>query len=145
MKQLDNFIQEKLKLNKDINVGIINKVNIYKLKYFTEKDVDKIINWVNNDMPNDIRPVVITNTRKNIYWDEPSLQLFLFYNEDYEECKPFDIPYIRFWYDKEGLTCDIYDDQNTCYHRSKVFKNSKHLDKCFEFIKSKYDVLKKLI
>ena len=144
MKDLNNFIQEKLKLNKDINAGIINNIDVTKLKYFTQKDVDKIINWVNNDMSEDIRPVVATNIR-DFEWADPSLEIFLYYTEDYKKSKGFDIPYITFFYGEDGLSVDIYDPKDTIYYRSNIFKDTKDLDKCFDFIESKYKIIKELI
>ena len=144
MKDLNNFIQEKLKLNKDINAGIINNIDVTKLKYFTQKDVDKIINWVNNDMSEDIRPVVATNIR-DFEWADPSLEIFLYYTEDYKKSKGFDIPYIKFYYDNKGLSVDIYDNESITYHRSSEYSDTKDLDKCFDYIESKHKLIKKLI
>ena len=145
MKQINNFILEKLRINKDTISGVLNEVDVKLLKNFTEKDIEKVINWINNDMPDDIRPIVITNTRKNISWDEPGSQIFLFYTENYNESKPFNIPYIRFFYDDEGLLVDIYDDQDVKYYCSEKFGSIKDLDKCFDYIESKHDIIKNLI
>lgn len=144
MIQLNNFIYEKLKLNKDINIGVLNNIDIKQLKYFTPKDINKIINWINNDMPEDIRPVVITNNR-NCEYDEPSLHLFLFFTEDYNKQGPYEIPYIRFWYDDEGLSIDIYDNKDTKYYRSAKYKDSKDLDKCFDYIEKQRNIIKNII
>lgn len=144
MKQLREFIYEKLHVGQ-YKYGVKNKINVQELKYFTQEDINKIIKWVNNDMPEDIRPIVITNSRKNIDWNEPSLHIYLFYNEDYEKQGQFEIPYIRFFYDEDGLTVDIYGAKDTKYYHSEKFKNSKDLNKCFDYIKSKHDIIKELI
>lgn len=144
MKQLNNFIFEKLKLNKDINTGPINKIDMSKLKNYTKQDIEYIIDWINNDMSEDIIPIVITNIRK-VEWNIPESEIYLFYKEDYAKYGPYDIPYVRFYYDEEGLSVDIYDSENTKYYRSPKYKDSKDLDKCFDYIESKHKLIKELI
>lgn len=146
MKHITNFIKEALKINKNSKVlKFINKIDMNELESFTRDDVNKIINWINNDMPDDIIPTVVTNVRKNIDFYIPALEIYLLYTEDYEKYGPYDLPYIRFFYDSDGLSVDIYDHKNTKYYRSEKFKDSSDLDKCFEFIESKRDIIKKLI
>ena len=146
MKNINQYIIEKFKINsKTTKQKVINKIDVDKLKYFTKEDVEKILNWINNDMPKDIIPVVITNIRKFADWCDPSTEIFLYYTEDYEKSKGFDIPYIQFFYDSKELAVSIYDSEDIKYYNSSTYSDCKYLDKCFDFIEKKHDVIKKLI
>ena len=63
MKLINNYISEKLIINKDTDCGqhLINNINQSLLKYFSKDTVDEIIDWANN-LPIEIRPRLITNT-----------------------------------------------------------------------------------
>ena len=146
MKQLSNYIIEKFKINsKTSKQKVLNKIEIDKLKHFTKEDVEKIIDWINIDMSEDIRPIIVTNVRKFADWSDSSVEIFLFYTEDYEKSKGFDIPYIKFYYDGKELNVCIYDNEDTKYYNSATYSDCKDLDKCFDFIEKKHDIIKKLI
>ena len=146
MKQINNYIIEKLHINK--NTGkeqIENKIDMSLLESFTQDDIDKIINFV-EDMPSDIQPKIITNVKKNESVTFSEYELYLFYDKDYEEKSIYALSYIRFFYSEyDGLSMFIYDSKNKKYYNSKTWYNNKDINKCFDFIKSKYDLLRKIL
>ena len=147
MKHISSYIIEGLRINKNTKINTVeNKIDEVQLKYFTKDDINKIINWV-NDMPNDVRPLVITNIRNDLQISFPQLEIYLLYTNKYENSKKLGkgISYISFFYDNEGLGITIYDSKKQIFHNSPQYKNGKDLDKCFDFIKSKYDIIKEII
>ena len=148
MKQLTSYVIETLKINKNTKINkFTNNIDINQLEYFTKYDIDKIFNWINNDMPKDIIPIVVTNVRNpHQDWLDPNREIFLLYDEDYKNKGVYDIPYIRFFNDnKEGLVVTIYDPVKEKYYSSEVYHSIKDLNKCFNYIESKHDIIKDLI
>lgn len=140
MKQITTFINEKFCIDKNtVSHKLDINVDVDKLSYFKQKDIDKIIDWIENNMPDKICPNVIMNNIGD--WDE-EYALFLFWDDNID---PKFSTYIRFYYDEDGLSVNIYNAKNQIYYNSANYKDIKDLDKCFEFIESKYDILKKII
>ena len=146
MKQLNNFIQEKLIINKNIKSKIVkNDIDIKELKYFTKQNIDDILEFINK-MPLDVRPLVISNHCLDRRLSEPDLEIYFFYDEEYLMKSLYNIPYVRIYYCNEGLSVDIYDSKRKYYYRSEEYPpNSEYLNSCFEYIESKYDIIRKII
>lgn len=150
MKLINNYISEKLIINKNTDCGhhLINNINQSLLEYYSKDDIKEIIEWTNN-LPSEIRPLLITNIldMKNYEAeDDPKYAIYLFYTENYKKYNIDDIPYIRFWNDLDGLSVDIYDDFNKRWMRSAIQESTPdNIKKCFKFVESRSDELKIIV
>ena len=147
MQKINNYILEKLRINKDTDyqLHIENKIDMSLLESFTQEDIDKIIDFVNN-MPSDIQPKIITNVKKNESVAFSEYELYLFYDKDYEERSIYDLTYIRFFnFDEDGLSVQIYDSKDPTYYNARTWYKDKDINNCLEFIKSKYELLRKIL
>ena len=91
MKQLNSFIFEKLKLNKDIKLGkstLINKIsNYWGLDIEDDKDiVDSIEKWINDNNVNNIYPVADVESLKEAS-DFLEDSIINEYNTDHKDVK----------------------------------------------------------
>ncbi len=149
MKLINNYISEKLIINKDTDceAHLINNVNQSSLEYFSKDDVEEIIEWANN-LPSEICPRVITNildTKDNKEIEnEQKYAIYLLYTENYKKYSIYEIPYIVFWNDVDGLSVDIYDDFSKRWMKSAILEQT-DLKKCFKFVESRSDELKIIV
>ena len=147
MKALTDFIFEKILINKNTVINKVeNKVDMNLKDSFTKNDVDKIIDFINTEMPVDIRPVVITNVKKNESVVFSNYELYLFYDDDYENKSIYDLTYIRFFMNSiDGASVNIYDHKEQRYYGSIDYKRDDYLDACLEYVRSKFDLLKSIL
>ena len=141
MKHFKTYIIEKILINKNTVINEIeNKIDMNLLtKSFSKNDIDIIIDFVNNEMPVDIRPIIITNVEKNNSVAFSTNELYMFYDDDYEHKSIYDLTYIRFFMDDiDGASINIYDHKERRYYSSINYKKDDYIDACIEYVRNKF-------